>query len=110
VLRDALKPEIDVGDYVFLSNPALVGGCLEGDTLTLWASNDFIKGMIDKQAILEKTARKAAQLAGKTVRVAVKVGQAPAERLGSSPAAVPEAEEDPLEAFLAEGGDNLIVE
>jgi uncharacterized protein YabE (DUF348 family) len=110
VLRDALKPEIEVGDYVFLSNPALVGGCLEGDTLTLWATNDFIQDMIDKQAILEKVARKGAQLAGRTIRVAVKVGQAPAEQLGSGPVTIPEGEDDPLEAFLAEGGDNLIVE
>jgi hypothetical protein len=109
VLRDALKPEIEVGDYVFLSNPALVGGCLEGDILTLWANNDFIKNMIDKQAILEKVARKGAQLAGRAIRVTVKVGQAPAEQLGGG-VTTPDSEEDPLEAFLAEGGDNLIVE
>ena len=97
-----------MGDYIFLSNPAMVGGCLEGDTLTLWAVNDFIKGMIDKQAILEKVGRKGSQLAGRTIRVMVKVGQAPAERLENGPA--PENDIDPLEAFLAEGGDNLIVE
>jgi hypothetical protein len=41
--------------------------------------------------------------------VAVKVGTAPAEQLGGD-ITIPEGEEDPLEAFLAEGGDNLIVE
>lgn len=108
VLRDALKPEIEMGDYIFLSNPAMVGGCLEGDTLTLWAVNDFIKGMIDKQAILEKVGRKGSQLAGRTIRVMVKVGQAPAEQLEGS--SVPEDDFDPLEAFLAEGADHVIVE
>lgn len=109
-LRDALKGEIGMGDYIFLSNADMVGGCLEGDTLTLWAVNDFIKGMVDKQAILEKVAAKAAALAGSPVRVAVKVGVAPPERpagAGVSPAA---EEPDALEAFLAEGFDNLIVE
>ena len=109
VLRDALQPDIGMGDYVFLSNPDMVGGCLTDDKLTLWACNEFIKGMIDKQAILEKVARKAAQLAGRPVRVEVKVGQAPAESLQPGPAA-DDGEFDALEAFLAEGHDNLIVE
>ena len=109
VLREALKPEIGMGDYIFLSNPDMVGGCLEGDTLTLWAVNDFIKGMIDKQAILEKVTVKGAQLAGRPIRVAVKVGAAPPEQPGGAfPPA--EGEVDALEAFLAEGFDNLIVE
>ena len=108
-LRDALKPEIGMGDYIFLSNPDMVGGCLEGDTLTLWANNDFIKGMIDKQTILDKVARKGAQLAGHTIHVAVKVGIAPPEQIGGNPAPT-EGEVDALEAFLAEGFDNLIVE
>ena len=54
-------------------------------------------------------ARKAAQLAGRPVRVEVKVGQAPAESLQPGPAA-DDGEFDALEAFLAEGHDNLIVE
>ena len=109
VLRDALQPDIGMGDYVFLSNPDMVGGCLTDDKLTLWACNEFIKGMIDKQAILEKVARKAAQLAGRPVRDEVKVGQAPAESLQPGPAA-DDGEFDALEVFLAEGHDNLIVE
>ena len=109
VLRDALQPDIGMGDYVFLSNPDMVDGCLTDSKLTLWACNEFIKGMIDKQAILEKVARKAAQLAGRPIRVEVKVGQAPAENLQPAPAA-DDGEFDALEAFLAEGHDNLIVE
>ena len=109
VLRDALQPDIGMGDYVFLSNPDMVNGCLTDSKLTLWACNEFIKGMIDKQAILEKVARKAAQLAGRPIRVEVKVGQAPAENLQPAPAA-DDGEFDALEAFLAEGHDNLIVE
>ena len=108
-LRDALKPEIGMGDYIFLSNPDMVGGCLEGDTLTLWAKNDFIKGMIDKQAILDKVVRKGSQLAGQTIHVAVKVGIAPPEQLRGA-SAPSEGEVDALEAFLAEGFDNLIIE
>lgn len=109
-LRDALKGEIGMGDYIFLSNADMVGGCLEGDTLTLWAANDFIKGMIDKQSILEKVAAKAAALAGRAVRVTVKVGVAPPERPAGAGAPSAPEEPDALEAFLAEGFDNLIVE
>ena len=97
-----------MGDYIFLANAAMVGGCLEGDVLTLWANNEFIKGMIDKQSILEKVGRRGSQLAGRTIRVDVKVGTAPAEKPAQ---AMPQTGEvDALEAFLAEGLDNLTVE
>ena len=109
VLRDALKGEIEMGDYIFLANSAMVEGHLEGDVLTLWANNGFIRDMMDRQAILEKVGRKASQLAGRTVRVAVKVGVAPAEKPALAVEA-PGEEVDALEAFLAEGFDNLIVE
>ncbi len=108
-VRDALKGEIEMGDYIFLANPDMVGGCLEGDVLTLWTCNEFIRGMMDKQSILEKVGRKASQMAGRTLRLAVKVGTAPAEVPVGTPAPAA-GEADALEAFLAEGFDNLIVE
>ena len=107
-LRSALRAEIEMGDYIFLSNPDMVEGRLEGSVLTLWAQNDFIKGMIGKKAVLDKVAQGAARLAGGPVKVEVKVGQAPPE-VSASPAVSGE-EPDALEAFLAEGLDNLIVE
>lgn len=107
-LRDALRSEIEMGDYIFLSNPDMVEGRLEGNTLFLWAGNDFIKGMIGKKSVLDKVAQSAARLAGTPIQVEVLVGQAPPEAV--SPSGPSENEPDALEAFLAEGLDNLIVE
>ena len=107
-LRDALRSEIEMGDYIFLSNPDMVEGRLEGNTLSLWAGNDFIKGMIGKKSVLDKVAQSAARLAGTPIQVEVLVGQAPPEAV--SPSGPSENEPDALEAFLAEGLDNLIVE
>lgn len=73
-LRDALRSEIEMGDYIFLSNPDMVEGRLEGNTLFLWAGNDFIKGMIGKKSVLDKVAQSAARLAGTPIQVEVLVG------------------------------------
>jgi len=107
-LRQALKSEMDIVDYSFLGNPDMVEGRLEGEVLTLWASMKIVKDMIDKKAVLDVVARKASQMAGRSLRVAVKEGKAPEE--SPVPQSPPPAEEDALEALLAQGLDNLIVE
>ncbi len=106
-LLEALKTEIDLGDYIFLSNPAMVQGHLDGNLLTLWTNNDFIRDMIGKPAVTKKVEKVGTDLAGFPLRVTVKVGEAPLEEAGETSAS---AEEDTLEAFLAEGLENLIVE
>ena len=108
-LRDSLRGTVDVGDYGFLSNAALVEGALAGDVLTLWAANDFIKSQLDKPALLNQVAAAAGRMAGRAIHVKVAVGTAPAETTASAPP-VEDALEDALEAFLAAGLDNLTVE
>ena len=108
-LRDSLRGTVDVGDYGFLSNAALVEGALAGDVLTLWAANDFIKSQLDKPALLNQVAAAAGRMAGRAVHVKVAVGTAPAETATPAPQEE-DALEDALEAFLAAGLDNLTVE
>ncbi len=103
-LRESLRGDFDVADFSFLGNPQMVGGSLEGDALTLWAQSGFVKDMIDKPDMLTIVSRRASVLAGREVRVSVKVGKAPEER-------VPPIEGfDPLEGFLSGAGDNITVE
>lgn len=109
-LRERLRSRLTVGDYSFLGNAALAEGCLEGDTLTIWVVNDFIKGQLDRPALLEQVALAAGELTGRAVLVKTAVGPAPAERPAAAAWEPPQDEEDALEAFLARGLDNLTVE
>ncbi len=76
-LVTALKGKVPMGEYSFLSNPAMVKGSMEGGTLTVWVQNDFIKGMIDKPGVMTLVERGAADLSGTACRVMVKVGTPP---------------------------------
>lgn len=93
-------------EYPFLSNPASVQGRLEGEMLTLWAVNDFIKGMVGKATILEELARLAANQTGRPVHCVMKVGTAPEEQ------APPLTQHDNLDDLLAmsQQFDNIIFE
>jgi len=106
VVRDRLKAVMPVSDFSFLGNSAMVDGSWDGQTVTLWAVNDFIRGMLDKPAVTTPVAKTVSRIVGGTVRVEVKVGNAPREVIAPPPA----EEEDALEAFLADAGDNIIVE
>jgi len=107
VVRDQLKVVMPVSDFSFLGNSAMVDGSWDGQTVTLWAVNDFIRDMLDKPAITTPVAKTVSRIVGVTARVAVKVGNAPKEVIAPPPA---DEEEDALEAFLAGGGTNIIVE
>ena len=107
VVRDQLKAVMPVSDFSFLGNSAMVDGSWDGQTVTLWAVNDFIRGMLDKPAITTPVAQVVGRLVGGPVHVAVKVGNAPKQTVAPPPL---EEEEDALEAFLAGAGDNIIVE
>ena len=106
-LRDALRGDLGVADYSFLANPAMVEGRVQGDTLTLWACNEFIRDMVGKREILGKIAARAQAMTGRAVRVEAKAGQPPQAEKGAAQSA---AQPDALEEFLAGGLDNLIVE
>lgn len=110
-----------MGEYSFLSNPAMVRGTTDGSLLTLWAQSEFVKNMISKPgivAIIEKAAR---DLPGAPERVVVTVGTPPAGADGPEgpagddfPAEEPEEEpHDRLDDLLALGdafGDIITTE
>ena len=100
--RERLRGLLAVSDYSFLGNSAMAEGRLDGHRLTLWAVNDFLRDMLDKPAITRPMAQLCQDLTGTACQVEVKVGKAPPEE------AAPEV--DALDAFLAQAGDNIIVE
>ena len=102
--RDQLKSLLAVSDYSFLSNSAMAEGRWENGQLTLWVANDFLRDMLDRPAITRPMAELLQRLTGAAGRVALTVGQAPAE---TAPAL---QTGDALEAFLAQGGSNITVE
>ena len=106
-IRDQLRSVLPVSDFSFLGNSAMVDGRWDGQTVTLWAANDFIRDMVDKPAITGPVAQVAGRVMGCPVRVIVQTGTAPAETVS---AASPPVEEDALEAFLAGGQGNITVE
>ena len=103
-----LKGVLAVSDYSFVNDASMTEGCWDGRALTLWVANDFLREMLDRPSITRPMAELAQRLTGVETRVAVKVGKAPA---GGSPAEEPAAAPmDALDAFLAQGGSNIIVE
>lgn len=94
---------MNVADFCFVGNPAMVTGSVEGDTVTLWADTEFVKGFIDKPEILTVVANEAQTLMGRPVHAVVRVGQAPAQPAPSA-APAPEAH-DALDDLL--GLDNV---
>ena len=109
-VRDQLKLTMPVSDFSFLGNSSMVDGSWDGQTVTLWAMNDFVRGMLDKPAITTPVARAVSSLTGAQARVAVKVGTAPKEQPVFAAPPADDGEFDALEAFLADAGDNIIVE
>ncbi|MDE6280698.1 MAG: DNA polymerase III subunit gamma/tau, partial [Oscillospiraceae bacterium] len=103
--REQLKGVLAVSDYSFLSNPAMAEGRFDGSRLTLWAANDFLRDMLDRPAITRPMAELCQRLTGVARQVEVKMGKAPPE---DAPDAAPAM--DALDAFLAQAGDNIIVE
>ena len=101
-----LKGVLDVSDFVFLGNPAMVKGAWDGHTLTLWAANEFLQGRVSAPPVAEAVAQVAGQLMGGPVRLAVRIGSPPQERM-ETPA---RQEPDALEAFLSGSQGNVIVD
>jgi hypothetical protein len=67
--------------------------------------------MVDKPAITGPVAQQAQALLGRPVRVLVQMGRAPAQAAPAQAVPAPgPGEEDALEAFLASGQSNIIVE
>ena len=109
-VRDALKGALPVSDYSFIGMPGMCEGRCDGSTVTLWTANDFVRDMLDKPAITQTVANVVQGMMGVPLRVAVQTGAAPAERIVPATPAPAYEEEDALEAFLAGGQGNIIVE
>lgn len=103
--RERLRGQLAVSDYSFLSNPAMAEGRFDGRQITLWVANDFLRDMLDKPSITRPMAQLCQTLTGTAHRVDVRVGAAPPEDAPPAPDTA-----DPLEAFLSQGGSNIVVE
>ncbi len=104
--RDQLKGILPVSDYSFISSSAMAEGRFDGKRLTLWVANEFLQQQLSRPDIARPMARLCQTLTGAAQPVDVRVGQAPPED-APPPAA---GAVDPLEAFLGQGGSNIIVE
>ena len=105
--RERLRGLLPVSDYSFLSNPAMAEGRWDGHKLTLWVANEFLQDQLSRPAITRPMAELACRLTGSAHQVELRVGTAPPEEapdVGPAPVA------DALDAFLAQGGSNIIVE
>ena len=109
-VRDALKGALPVSDYSFIGMAGMCEGRWDGSTVTLWTANDFVRDMLDKPAITTVVAKTVQGMMGTSIHVVVKTGAAPADRTAPAAAAPVHEEEDALEAFLAGGQGNIIVE
>ena len=100
--------------YPFLSNPSMVEGRLEEETLTLWVKDDFTKNMVGAPAVLAELGRLASAQAGCPVRCTLKVGKAPAPKAGAvrTDPGGESPEHDNLDDLLAFGRqfDNIVTE
>ena len=100
---------MEISDYSFISSDAMAQGRWDGQEFTLWVANSFLKTMLDKPAFTRLAAEQIQRLTGVPARVSVKEGTAPAEDATAVEPGLPDTV-DALEAFLAQGGDNIIVE
>lgn len=100
-LAPQLRPVVGAPAYPFFSNPSMTSGRLEGDLLTLYVSDAFVKSMVDKPQLLQKVAEAAAGLHGGPVQIKVTVGVPPAEPVQETSA--PAAESDPFADLVAFG-------
>ena len=80
----------------------MTSGRLEGDLLTLYVSDAFVRSMVDKPQLLQKVAEAASGRHGSPVQIKVTVG-APPEAAGGQQAAEGSAAPDPFADLVAFG-------
>ena len=108
--REQLKSVLAISDYSLISNDAMAQGRWDGRELTLWVANSFLKTMLDKPSFVQSVAETVRRVTGVPARVSIKEGAAPVEDVpvGGGRSAPPPL--DALDEFLAQAGDNIIVE
>ena len=109
--RAQLKGVLAESDFIWAGNDSLTQGRWNGQELTLWVANDFVKTMLEKSAVVQSIAELARRVTGVPARVSVKegtppVGDAPSGETRGPATSAPDA----LDAFLAQAGGNITVE
>lgn len=107
-LRSRLEKTLNVADFCFIGNPTMVTGSIQGDTVTLWADTEMVRGLIDKPDITAAVSETAQNMLGRAMHTVVKVGKAPEQ---PAPSLECNQEYDALEEFLAasQGLGNITV-
>lgn len=98
-MKEHCKGRLAVNHRVFLN---MVQGAVDGDCLTLYCQNEFVRDSLNNNTVLHVLQEVASAAEGQTIRVALTVGGAPAGKKPAKPRPKPEkvtekAPEKPLE-------------
>ena len=98
-MKEHCKGRLAVNHRVFLN---MVQGAVDGDCLTLYCQNEFVRDSLNNNTVLHVLQEVASAAEGQTIRVALTVGGAPAGKKPAKPRSKPEkvtekAPEKPLE-------------
>ena len=98
-MKEHCKGRLAVNHRVFLN---MVQGAVDGDCLTLYCQNEFVRDSLNNNTVLHVLQEVASATEGQTIRVALTVGGAPAGKKPAKPRSKPEkvtekAPEKPLE-------------
>lgn len=110
VFREQLKGVLDISDYSLISSDTMAQGRWDGKKLTVWVAAEFLINQLSKPQISGPMAELCRKFTGVGRQVEFKAGQAPTEEPPAGHGAPIPPAADALDAFLAQGGDNIIVE
>ena len=101
-MKEHCKGRLAVNHRVFLN---MVQGAVDGDCLTLYCQNEFVRDSLNNNTVLHVLQEVASAAEGQTIRVALTVGGAPAGKKPAKPRPKPEkvtekAPEKPPEKVL----------
>ena len=102
-LLNQYKARLPVNHRVFLN---MASGALQGDVLTVYCNNDFVRSSLDNTTVLTVLREVTSAFAGSPVRVELTVGQAPAATPSAAPAPVKREEPVPQPAPASAPADD----
>lgn len=86
-MKEHCKGRLAVNHRVFLN---MVQGAVDGDCLTLYCQNEFVRDSLNNNTVLHVLQEVASATEGQTIRVALTVGGAPAGKKNAKPRPKPE--------------------
>ena len=86
-MKEHCKGRLAVNHRVFLN---MVQGAVDGDCLTLYCQNEFVRDSLNNNTVLHVLQEVASAAEGRTIRVALTVGGAPAGKKPAKPRPRPE--------------------